>query len=177
MKIYTKSGDDGTTGVIGAGRVSKASPVIDVVGSLDELNAHLGALQCVAHHELVFQAQNLLFEMGAECAATSQKKDQYRMSTTSFVSELEASIDEMESELPTLTNFILPGGCNAAVQCHITRSVCRRAERAVVSLSAIESVRPILLETLNRLSDWLFVYARYLNQKVGIEESKWVQPS
>jgi cob(I)alamin adenosyltransferase len=178
MKIYTRTGDDGTTSLLGAGRVPKCSPRVEAYGTVDELNAVLGVARSidgegwVASELSVIQAR--LFSLGAELAATeaSALSGLERVSGRD-VAQIEAWIDRLELELPPLRNFVLPGGSPLASHLHLARTVCRRAERRVVALQREESVEPPLVHYLNRLADLLFVQARWCNAKAGIAETEW----
>ena len=171
MKIYTKTGDKGTTGLFGGARVPKDDPRIEAYGTVDELNSFLGLARASwpsspldAELGLV---QSDLFAIGARLAAPGS--DRFPGADPARLAALEGAIDAMESELPPLRNFILPGGCAAAAHLHVARSVCRRAERLVVALGGEESS----VVYLNRLSDYLFVAARYANLKQGVDDVIW----
>ena len=179
MKIYTKTGDDGTTGLLGAGRLRKDDPRIEAYGTVDELNALLGTAR--AHgvdpetDALLARVQNELFVVGSALADPNPAGPFHNAVTAEHVERLERTIDALESELPALTQFILPGGSPAAAQVHLARTVCRRAERAVVRLAATPDghVAEPLLVYLNRLSDALFVVARSINRRVGVADVPW----
>jgi cob(I)alamin adenosyltransferase len=178
MKIYTKTGDDGTTGLFGGDRVPKDAVRIEAYGTVDELNAVLGIVRC--HNEdkkldgYLHEIQNDLFNLGADLATPMKVKNEYIVRIQSKDSEkLEKWIDELDAELLPLTNFILPGGHPSASYLHLARNVCRRAERLTVSLSRNESVGSEALIYLNRLSDLLFVLARWVNHIHGTDEIKW----
>ena len=179
MKIYTKTGDDGTTGLIGGQRVSKDHIRIEAYGALDELNAHLGLLidqisgNDIGHISPLHTVQHLLFKMGSILATPSNQKLPVSPLSSDSVSILEQWIDTMEAELPPLQHFILPGGHPWVSQAHVCRTVCRRAERKVVTLSEEEEVPIIIIRFLNRLSDVLFVLARHLGLSVGSSEIRW----
>lgn len=180
MKIYTKTGDQGETGLFGGPRVRKDSPRIEAYGTVDELNAVLGAARVEtteldAHlDELLARVQNDLFDLGAELASPQAEKHR-RAIAAAQIAELEQAIDRYEERLPPLREFILPGGSPAAAQLHLARTVCRRAERLVVALSAApgESVSDLAIVYLNRLSDLLFVLARVANQLAGKADVAW----
>lgn len=179
MKIYTKTGDDGTTGLIGPGRVRKDDVRIEAYGEVDEMNAVLGLLLTAIDAEATVALdtlqgiQNDLFVIGSLLAtAASAEKAPVKLDADR-VAAIEAAIDAMEKELPELKNFILPQGGPAAATAHVARAVCRRAERRVVALSGLEPVAPAVLEYLNRLSDYLFVLARWLNRREGAREIPW----
>ena len=166
MKIYTKKGDSGVTGLLHGIRVPKSEAVVGALGDLDELNACLGwvvaAGQAAPVREIVVQIQGALFQVGAEVAGGSPSP------YAGLVEALETDIDRMELALPTLENFILPGGSEAGSRLHLARAVCRRAERSV-SQFVQEDGRKLL----NRFSDWLFVAARTANHTAGQNETLW----
>lgn len=170
--IYTKTGDVGSTSLGNGERIDKASIRIEVIGDVDELNSLFGLLVATqipeAIAELLLEVQQRLFDIGAEFAIPA-----HRIIDASVIEKLEILIDAYNKDLPPLKEFILPGGAIAAATCHLTRSVCRRAERHGVKLSQIEAVNPESLRYLNRLSDLLFVLARVLNQGQGTGETFW----
>jgi cob(I)alamin adenosyltransferase len=178
MKIYTKKGDDGTTGLLGGTRVPKHHVRIEAYGTVDELNAWLGLLQdhpsAASYTAFIHQIQNCLFTLGSHLASDPETN---RMKLPELKEEdvqaLEQSIDEMESHLPELKNFILAGGHPANSTAHVARCVCRRAERLVVHLNTFAPVDPVALHYLNRLSDWLFVFAREMTHLTGAREIAW----
>jgi cob(I)alamin adenosyltransferase len=179
VKIYTKTGDDGRTGLLGRGRLSKDAPRIEAYGTVDELNAVLGTARAAgldpAAADLVGRLQDALFVVGSALADPDPDGPYHSAITPDHVGQLEAWIDAIEAELPPLTRFILPGGSPAASQVHLARTVCRRAERRVVTLSrqADEHVPDALIVYLNRLSDLLFVLARAVNHRAGIDDIPW----
>lgn len=177
MKIYTKTGDNGTTGLVGGSRVSKTDLRIVAVGDVDELNATLGVAIAVGPYpqlgEVLLWAQARLFDLGAELATPNLEKFDHRFINDEDVVFLEGWIDEMEAELPPLANFILPGGGVASAHLHLTRCVARRAERSVIALAAEVEIRDVAIRFLNRLSDMLFVAARTVNRREGVEDIKW----
>lgn len=179
MKVYTKTGDNGTTGLVGGARASKADLRIQALGDLDEANCHLGLLRATRLSEtmdtLVARAQARLFETGSEVASIEGARVSYSAELGSIVEDLEGSMDEMEGTLEPLRQFVLPGGSPAGAQAHLARAVCRRAERSLVALSGTTPVRGDLLRFLNRLSDWLFVAARTLNRRDGCTETAWAK--
>lgn len=213
MKIYTKTGDAGETGLLGGRRVSKSCVEMAAIGDVDELNAAVGVLVVLvgagegdgigdageadelgAVHKKLQQVQHTLFNVGANLAAVHTEVVTVPPVTAAHVAELEAWIDVMEAELPTLTQFILPSGTPAAAQSFLARAVCRRAERQVVALqeklagagvgdgakgetaeSRAATLDPNLQKYLNRLSDALFVLGRWLNGLVGAGEVGWVR--
>lgn len=162
-KIYTRTGDSGETGLMGGKRLPKSHQRIQAIGEVDELNCALGLLLSAAPvlTDTLRPIQNQLFELGAELASA----DQPARIHSELIEALERAIDQHESALPRLKNFILPGGTQAAALAHLARAVCRRAERALVALAAQEAVNPDSLKYLNRLSDLLFVLARELNHQ------------
>jgi cob(I)alamin adenosyltransferase len=176
MKIYTKTGDDGTTGLIGGRRVRKDDARLACCGTIDELNACLGLAGAGAGAELtrplgLVQAE--LFIIGSHLAAPEGKLQGLPPLTEENLARLEQEIDSAEADLPPLRNFILPGGSETAARLHLARTICRRAERSLVQFAATHPVEPILLTYLNRLSDWLFVQARLANQRAGVADVPW----
>jgi cob(I)alamin adenosyltransferase len=189
MKIYTRTGDKGLTGLGNGKRVNKASLRMAAMGDVDELNAVLGL--CRAENDsrflnkILLQIQRELFSLGAELAifndiggsgeprkkASSTAKWQ-RVNSTS-VKQLEKWIDEIEAKLPQLKNFILPSGCDVAAFMHLARTVCRRAERSIIALQKKENINKEIIPYINRMSDLLFVMARYANKKEKIADEKW----
>jgi cob(I)alamin adenosyltransferase len=180
MKIYTRTGDKGQTGLIGGRRVAKSVPRVTAYGEVDELSAVLGtgiaALpEASAERPALEAIQRVLFELGAELATPpgSEVGPGVAPIAAERVSELETAIDALSARLAPLRHFILPGGSRAGAALHVARTVCRRAERAVVKLAAVEPVRPEVLAYLNRLSDYLFVLARAVNAEEGVSEAVW----
>ena len=177
-KIYTKTGDDGTTGLFGGARLPKHHIRIDAYGTVDELNAVIGWLMTFVKdpeaRNLLLIIQSRLFTIGSNLASDPDKD----MITPDLVDEdiamLEKSIDAMQSELPELKHFILPGGSQSVSAAHLARTVCRRAERKCVALASESIIEPIIILYLNRLSDYFFVLARWLGQREGVEEIKWL---
>ncbi len=181
MKIYTKTGDTGQTGLFGGGRVSKDSLRVHAYGSVDELNAVLGVARAIGMNAtldtLLARIQNELFVLGADLATPGAANYIPRVDSD-YVTRLEQEIDQFEAELEPLKQFILPGGTPEAAQLHLARTVCRRAERQVVSLQATEeALNSITLLYLNRLSDWLFVLARLANARSGVADVPWHNPA
>lgn len=179
MKIYTRKGDDGSTGLIGGTRVPKHHIRIEAYGTVDELNSWLGQVGdhelCAPYRSFMREIQSLLFTIGSHLASDPQKgRMQLPEITAAHVAALEQSMDEMEQHLPLLKNFVLPGGHPAQSAAHIARCVCRRAERCTVQLNESEPVDPLLIQYLNRLSDWLFMLARRLSQLAGAQEIPWL---
>ncbi len=178
-KVYTRTGDDGTTALGTGKRVPKTSLRIQAYGTVDELNAHLGvALAAGITPELnepLRRIQNELFHVGAELCvpeADQSRRPGPRIEAR-HVDALEQHIDRLGGQLPPLENFVLPGGHPAAAQLHVARTVCRRAEREVVALAEQEEVSAQIVAYLNRLSDALFVLSRYQNQAAGVDEPLW----
>jgi cob(I)alamin adenosyltransferase len=180
MKIYTKTGDEGRTGLFGGVRVSKADARVETYGDVDELNSVLGAVRArgpeATTDALLLALQGELFVLGAELARAPGKDVDVGVAllSESDVVRLERAIDDFERELPPLKTFILPGGSECASLLHMARSVCRRAERRLVALADREAVRPELLRYLNRLSDLLFVTARYANFRANVTDVPWL---
>lgn len=185
MKVYTKTGDKGTTLLIGGTRVPKHHIKIEAYGTVDELNTYIGLLRDKIsgyYSEELIQIQNRLFTLGSFLALDIDKKTlsngQPRLNITPIsikdISFLEQKIDQMEENLPPMTHFVLPGGNEQVSVCHICRTVCRRAERKVTYLNEIESVSENLIKYLNRLSDYLFVLARKLSKDLKIKETPWI---
>jgi cob(I)alamin adenosyltransferase len=179
MKIYTKTGDDGSTGLIGGRRVSKGDQRIDCVGAVDELNAALGWATVVTPAALTasLQAvQNDLFVIGSHLALPESTAVPKHLPPIeeSIVGRLEMEIDAGEAELSPLRNFILPGGCEAAARLHLARTVCRRAERRLVAFAQDRPLPAVIVTYLNRLSDWLFVQGRRANLLAGVADVPWV---
>ena len=178
MKIYTKTGDEGTTGLLGGTRVPKSNLRIEAYGTVDELNSYIGLLrdQAVNAHrkDLLKTIQDRLFTIGADLATAPGKDKVVKPDLVDAdIALLEGEMDQMEESLPALTSFILPGGHQAVSFAHLARCVCRRAERIAVALNEVESVAPIVLKYLNRLSDFLFVLGRKMAQELDAEEVKW----
>jgi cob(I)alamin adenosyltransferase len=182
MKIYTKTGDSGDTGLFGGPRASKDSPRIEAYGTVDELNSVLGIVRAqgldAPIDALVSQIQNDLFALGAQLATPDPAAHGTAMITAAQIAALEAAIDCHEAGLPPLKEFILPGGTQAAAYLHFARTVCRRAERRLVTLvrGASEGVSGDLVIYLNRLGDLLFVLARAVNQASGVSDVPWRKP-
>lgn len=177
FKIYTKTGDKGETGLLGGRRLPKYHLRIDTYGTVDELNAFIGLVSDHVQNETTAAElkaiQDLLFVIGANLAADPEKGGNVPDLKEADVLFLEEAIDQMETALPALKHFILPGGHPAVSFCHVARCVCRRAERLVVALAAEEVVLDLIIRYLNRLSDYLFVLARKVGQDFGVPERKW----
>ncbi len=188
MKIYTKTGDSGTTGLIGGARELKSSCTFHAIGDLDEANGVLGV--CIASITRSYDdgsdmgaittilnfAQNHLFEIGSELASPASGSLKYNLLPAGAEKELETSIDQLNEVLPPLANFILPGGSNIASQLHLARTVVRRAERSIIALDQVSPVSANIKAYMNRLSDWLFMAARYANLVEGEPEVTWGAP-
>ena len=179
-KLYTRTGDQGETALFGGRRVPKDDPRVEAYGSVDELNSTLGVAVSFLRQKRIAAAlqsiQNELFNIGAELASESgPKADRGRMfiDPERKIAGLERLIDEHDAKVPPLRTFVLPSGSRAGTLLHLARGVCRRAERAVVRLSRQEDVNPQLMVYLNRLSDLLFVLARYVNKAAGKPETPW----
>jgi cob(I)alamin adenosyltransferase len=178
MKIYTKTGDTGTTSLFGGKRVSKADLRINAYGTVDELNSWVGLLRDqkvnTARKNALLEIQDRLFTIGSMLAAEPGKtKVKIPGLTDDDVVFLEKEIDRMDALLPALRSFILPGGSESVSVGHISRTVCRRAERLVIELLGSQVVDPMVIKYLNRLSDYLFVLARLMGQELGVEEAAW----
>ncbi|MCC7298766.1 MAG: cob(I)yrinic acid a,c-diamide adenosyltransferase [Bacteroidia bacterium] len=177
LKIYTRTGDDGKTGLIGGDRVSKHHIRVESYGTVDELNSHLGLIRAQTHLDSVVQTlsvvQDRLFTVGAYLASAPGNKMILPELYPEDVTLLETEIDKFTAELPELKNFIIPGGSVAGAQAHVARCVCRRAERLVVYLADQEEIDPWVVRYLNRLSDYLFTLARFLDKSSGAEEIAW----
>ncbi len=176
MKIYTKTGDAGQTSIVGGQRLPKDAARIEAYGTIDELNSHLGLLAAdvntpAPERELLLRVQNILFNIGGFLAGVPDPNV-----GTDDIAELENSIDAMDRLLPPLRNFILPGGSELAARAHIARTVCRRAERRIISVLPTLSISPEILAYINRLSDWLYTFARYCNVQAEIPENFWQKP-
>ena len=181
MKIYTKTGDSGDTGLFGGGRVGKDHPRVEAYGDVDELNATLGLVRALEPmpriDEVIVPIQRDLFAIGALLATPDREKmraslEKARIDDTR-IRELELAIDQCESELEPLRSFIVPGGTAKAASLHVARTVCRRAERRVVALQHTEELPPIVVVFLNRVSDLLFMLARVANRRAGAGEVSW----
>jgi cob(I)alamin adenosyltransferase len=180
MKIYTKTGDKGDTGLFGGARASKSSDRVTAYGEVDELNSCLGFARVQASGSplaaRLHAIQCDLFSLGAELAKNPTKDVDLGVALVGDkdIEQLEGLIDELEAELPPLKTFILPGGSPAGASLHVCRTVCRRAERSVVRLAKKQPVRMELVRYLNRLSDLIFVMARWENQRAGVQDVPWL---
>ncbi|MCF0213332.1 MAG: cob(I)yrinic acid a,c-diamide adenosyltransferase [Muribaculaceae bacterium] len=179
MKLYTRTGDKGTTALIGGVRVAKDNVRLEAYGTVDELNSHIGLVRCIAEEcdpEMapIFKViQNKLFNLGGYLATPADKTTTPRGLTDEDVADLERTIDVVDAVVTPLKNFVLPGGCRQAAEVHIARTVCRRAERRIITLAAAEPVDEVVVRFVNRLSDFLFAYARKVNFLCGGTEEPW----
>ncbi|MDW7694184.1 cob(I)yrinic acid a,c-diamide adenosyltransferase [Flammeovirgaceae bacterium SG7u.111] len=178
MKIYTKTGDKGTTSLLGGKRVSKAHARIDAYGTVDELNSYVGLVRDQKSNEgrkeLLVQIQERLFTLGSSLAADPEKDKLFVPDIyESDIETLETAMDEMDSQLPPMKNFVLPGGHQSVSFCHLARVVCRRAERLCIKLSESEEVDDKVVRYLNRLSDFFFVLGRKMSVELNAEEIPW----
>lgn len=179
MKIYTKTGDQGQTSLIGGRRVSKADLRIDAYGTVDELNSWIGLLRDQpvneSRKELLKEIQDRLFTVGASLATDPEKavKKAIPDIIQDDITLLEQAMDDMDASLPPLRAFVLPGGHASVSYCHLARTVCRRAERLVIHLSEQSPVDELVIQYMNRLSDYLFVLSRKMTQELGSEEVAW----
>ncbi len=171
-KIYTRTGDDGTTGLGNGDRIRKDDARIEAIGTVDELNSTIGVLAAsdiqAKFIEFIANIQHRLFDLGGELSIPGTA-----LLTADAVDELEQTLDRLNEALPPLKDFVLPGGAPAAAACHLARATCRRSERRLISLAAIESVNEQSIRYLNRLSDFLFVLARTLNRLDNEAEVLW----
>jgi len=180
MKIYTRTGDEGTTGLIGGQRLPKSDPRLQTYGTLDELNAAIGlatSLLPATTSQLLDplrQIQSDLFTLGSHLACPDPAHaDKLPKFSEDRITQLEQQIDAADAILPPLHQFILPGGAPAAAHLHLARTICRRAERLLAGFTASHPAPPLALPYLNRLSDWLFTQARLINQLSGIPDLPW----
>lgn len=177
MKIYTKTGDKGKTGLFGGARIDKDDIRIESYGTVDELNSFIGSLiaqmDIASEIEILSEVQNRLFTIGSNLASDPSKDMITPDLKESDISILEESMDRMNAELPALRAFIMPGGSPAIATAHVCRTVCRRAERRVVSLSKVSTVEEIIVRYLNRLSDYLFVVGRMIAHTTAVAEVEW----
>ncbi len=177
--VYTKTGDKGTTSLIGGTRIAKNHDRLEAYGTVDELNTHLGMIRSFdiddRSGQFIIKIQNHLFTIGAYLATDSSKSDlRSRLNTNeNTIEELEIEMDELENTLPPLTQFVLPGGHPTVSSCHIARTVCRRAERRAITVSEENDTDNYVIRYLNRLSDYLFVLSRYQAYRLNVEETPW----
>ncbi|HEY1014614.1 MAG TPA: cob(I)yrinic acid a,c-diamide adenosyltransferase [Herpetosiphonaceae bacterium] len=178
-KVYTRTGDDGTTGLFGGQRVPKDSPRVDAYGTVDELNSQIGVALagglCERLAGPLLVIQNELFHLGSDLCIREEDKQRFPLPQIEarHVDALERLMDELSAEMKPLDNFILPGGSLGAAQLHMARTVCRRAERDAIALSREEPIGAFVIKYLNRLSDALFVMARYENHARGVSDVLW----
>jgi cob(I)alamin adenosyltransferase len=181
MKLYTRTGDDGSSGLFGGDRVSKSHLRLVAYGTLDELNSMMGLLRLhasptCAGQDTLQRIQQDLFVLGAILATPAARQDLLgsRMNTPTWnLADMEADIDRLTALAPPMTTFVLPGGTAASAHAHLARTVCRRAEREVVALTHEEAMNPAVQTYLNRLSDWLFALARAENATAGLADTQW----
>jgi cob(I)alamin adenosyltransferase len=178
-KIYTKTGDDGTSGLVGGNRVKKSDLRLEAYGTVDELNSWIGLIRsAISDHEvsdLLMDIQNNLFIIGSKLASDEQGKriTDSLVIETDKIENLEKAIDKYEVHLPVIHNFILPGGSVLSGYCHIARTVCRRAERCIIRMDEDPTMDQRIVQYVNRLSDYLFVLARKIANDTGVEEIFW----
>lgn len=178
-KIYTKTGDKGETSLFGGKRIPKFDLRIQAYGTSDELNSFIGLIKDQnieeSHKEILLKIQNNIFTLGATLAADPDKPKLKKPDLTlSDIEELEQEMDKMNETLPEMTHFILPGGHTTVSYCHIARCVCRRCERLTIELSTTSEIDPLIIQYLNRLSDYLFVLGRKITQNLNVEEIPWI---
>lgn len=181
-KIYTCTGDNGTTSLVGGQRSAKDSPRLEAYGTIDELNSAIGVIISFLNDEkgvtdTLAAIQHNLFNIGA-CLATDADADpaladKMFPDSADAVRSLESAIDSLDAELPPLNSFILPGGCHSAAFAHLARTICRRAERRIITLSQSATIGADIIPYVNRLSDYLFILARYLNLRNNVSETVW----
>ena len=178
--VYTRGGDNGNTSLIGGSRVKKCSLHLEAYGTIDELNSHIGLLSSMIQTDettnirILQWIQITLFDIGTHLAMPNiEGNDTPCAIPHNHITRLETHIDAFDTQLPPLSSFILPGGCMAAAQSHVCRTVCRRAERLITALAEEAPICTNLRAFVNRLSDFFFVYARYLNKKSGTDEISW----
>lgn len=178
MKIYTKTGDKGTTALFGGKRVSKADLRIETYGTVDELNSYVGLVRDQPVNQIrkniLVEIQDRLFTIGS-ILATEPGNTKVKIPSLHVddVTALEKEIDAMDASLPPMKSFVLPGGHQSVSFCHVTRTVCRRAERLVIALDAQEKIDPVVVQYLNRLSDYLFMLSRKMSAELNAEEMPW----
>jgi cob(I)alamin adenosyltransferase len=178
-KIYTKTGDDGTSGLVGGNRVKKSDLRLEAYGTVDELNSWIGLIRSIVNNknvaELLMDVQNTLFIIGSKLASDEKGKRITDSLVIDYgkIEKLENAIDEYEIHLPEIKNFILPGGSLLSGYCHIARTVCRRAERSIIRMDADSKMDKVIVQYVNRLSDYLFVLARKIANDSGTAELFW----
>lgn len=185
-KLYTRGGDKGKTSLVSGTRVSKGSDRLDLYGEVDSLNSQIGLFICELQHEQKFSAdleffikiQRKLFDMGSLLACESKHHEEYKLNSfvPKHIEEMELKIDHYDNQLEPMTAFILPGGSRSASVAHLCRTTCRGLERRLVEYSEVgeDTLSEHLMKYVNRLSDFLFVFSRYINMVHGIEEQKWM---
>jgi cob(I)alamin adenosyltransferase len=178
MKIYTKTGDAGTTSLFGGKRVPKSDLRIETYGTVDELNSHIGLLRDqpvnAERKEVLIEIQDRLFTIGSILATEpGNAKVKIPSLAETDIQFLEKQIDTMDATLPPMKSFVLPGGHQSVSFCHVARTVCRRAERYIIALDAEEKINSLVIKYMNRLSDFLFVLARKMAQELNVEETPW----
>lgn len=179
MKIYTKTGDKGQTSLIGGTRVQKHHRRIEAYGTVDELNSWIGLVRDTTpgdtEKNTLVEIQDRLFTIGSSLATDPEKEPRLKLPDLKEedITLLENRMDAMNEKLPAMTSFVLPGGHVAVSNCHVARTVCRRAERRVIELTETDFVAPLVQQYLNRLSDYLFVLSRYVTQETGATETPW----
>lgn len=187
MKIYTRTGDKGETSLFTGQRIAKSDPIFDAIGTVDECNSAIGIALAMMPHEKKYEkttdqlhiVQHALFDLGAALATPRTSANTKKIEKTRFdaeeISLLEKWMDDMDTSLPPLDTFILPGGSPCGAVLHLARSICRRAERHVIPLKHRGDVSAQILQYLNRLSDYFFMASRYVNFLAGSQETKWKQ--
>lgn len=182
MKLYTKTGDKGSTGLIGGTRVSKSDVRLEAYGTVDELNAQIGvliSLEVADEHAVFLQnMQNLLFTVGSNLATDTTKTDYKTASVMKdeFITAVEKEIDRLDQALPLLQQFIIPGGTQQSAQCHVCRTIARRAERRIIEMNDLYPVDNKVIIYVNRLSDYFFILSRTLLKEKNMKEISWKQP-
>ncbi len=178
--LYTGTGDNGTTSLVGGERISKCCARLDAYGTLDEFSSFLGVVlsseDCPSELKLqLIDVQNRLFDLGCYLATAVEPctEPACKGLNPDCIKTIESWIDDLDAQTPKIRAFVLPGGCILAAHCHVARAVCRRAERRILELAAEEYVDPLLIRWFNRLSDYLFIAARYLNFRAGVTEITW----
>ena len=180
MKIYTRKGDDGTTGLLGGVRVAKHHARIEAYGNVDELNSYLGLLRDLLadspHSQMILAIQDRLFTIGSHLALdpSHEGKMQLPQLHSEEVATLEKAMDDMDEKLQPMKNFVLPGGHPTVSHVHIARCICRRAERSIVFLNEQSALEPLILEYMNRLSDYLFTLSRMISAEKNAIETPWI---
>ena len=180
MKIYTRKGDDGTTGLLGGVRVAKHHARIEAYGNVDELNSYLGLVRDLLagspYSEMLLAIQDRLFTIGSHLALDPSHEGKMKLPQLhgEEVEDLEKAMDAMDEKLPAMKNFVLPGGHPTVSHIHIARCICRRAERSIVFLNEQSTLEPLILEYMNRLSDYLFTLSRMISVENKAIETPWI---